>query len=404
MGIPTIKVEIQRGGWLLGDSIASILGTSTFLTYGSRVDVTEYLRRLSVRRGRNHELDRVEAGTGTITFRNRDGRFDPTNIGGPYYPDIRPMVRVWITATWASVEYPIFAGFIESWPQVFTRGPSGDAWVTVSMVDGFKPLNLDSMSATRPEETTGERITAILDAADWSASDRDIDTGVGTVQAATLVDENVLSSLQTVATSEAGPLFMSRDGKVTFRDRTSQVNPTIDTGDVWGDSGLEKDYENVVVSYDDANIWNAVRVTAPTLSDGTAEDLPSQGKYFRRLLTRSTIIADANELQSYADFLVARYREPAIRITSLELEGRGDDTQWPRILGKELHDKVRVNKRPPGGGLISQPSFIEGIRLDVAGQKFKVEWALSPLDSITQYWVLDSTTNSRLDSTTRLYF
>lgn len=404
MGLPTAKVELQRGGWYLGDAVDSILATSTYLTYASFADVTSFVRNIATRRGRNHELDRVEAGTGTVTFRNRGGEFDPTNLASPYSPDVRPMVRLRLSAEWAGVTYPLMYAFVESWPQVWTRGPNGDAWVTVTLSDGFKPLNLDSVSITRPVEKTGARISAVLDAADWSPGDREIATGLGTVQAQTLVEQSALSYLQTVAQTEGGPLFMTNDGKVAFQDRSTQVNPTIDPEDVWGDSGIEKDYENLVVSYDDASIWNAVTVTAPNLADGQAEDEASQGRFFRRLLSRSTIASDPNELQSHAEYLVARYANPAIRITTLELEGLGDDTQWPRILSKDLHDRVRVRKRPPSGGLISQDSFIEGIRVDVSSQKFKVTWALSPLDEITSYWVLDSTTNSVLDSTTRLFF
>jgi hypothetical protein len=45
---------------------------------GDWQDVTTYVRAISTRRGRNHELGRTQAGVATITLDNRDRRFDPT--------------------------------------------------------------------------------------------------------------------------------------------------------------------------------------------------------------------------------------------------------------------------------------------------------------------------------------
>jgi hypothetical protein len=45
------------------------------------VDVSAYVRSVDITRGRQRELDVVEAGTADITLSNRDRRFDPTNTG-----------------------------------------------------------------------------------------------------------------------------------------------------------------------------------------------------------------------------------------------------------------------------------------------------------------------------------
>lgn len=51
---------------------------------------------------------------------------------------------------------------------------------------------------------------------------RDIDTGEQTLQADEVVyGTNALQYLQTVEATEPGALFMSRDGQLTFRARTT---------------------------------------------------------------------------------------------------------------------------------------------------------------------------------------
>lgn len=57
-------------------------------------DVSRFFVGGGSKRGRQHELDQIEAGTGTITVRNTDRRFDPTNAAGPYYGKLLPMRRL----------------------------------------------------------------------------------------------------------------------------------------------------------------------------------------------------------------------------------------------------------------------------------------------------------------------
>jgi len=103
-------------------------------------DVTEWVQSGETRRGRNHELARMDAGTATVVLRNEDARFDPLNGSSPYSPNVRPLRRIRISAVHNSITYRRFVGYIEAWRQGY-EGPYG-ATVTVECVDAFKVLNL----------------------------------------------------------------------------------------------------------------------------------------------------------------------------------------------------------------------------------------------------------------------
>lgn len=388
MGLPTLTAEIAFG---------DPTDTPTY------TDVSAQHISTRIRRGRNHELDRVEAATCITRLRDPDGYFDTTNLGSPYAGNVLPMRRMRIRGTWQGVTYDRFNGYIESYPRSWTPGPAGIAYVEIHAVDAFKVLALAKVSTARSAELSGARVNAILDAIGWPAADRAIDTGLSTVQAVTYTDEPALTALQAIETTEGGLLFVSRDGKITFLDRTKPIESVLDaTNLTFGDSGLEKDYVDLATSFDDSQIWNDVKVTAPGNADGMAEDLASQDRYFRRTLVVSTLHEDENEQQSKAEYLRTRFSEPALRVTSLDLSSaKGQDIQWPHILPRELHDKVRARKTVSGGGAISQDSFIEGTTELIRQGTWDMIWNLSPLDRATDYWIWGT---SRWGLDTRWYW
>lgn len=60
----------------------------------SWTDVSAYLRSFHISRGRQYELNAMQAGTCDIVLKNLDRRFEPGYASSPYYPNIRPMVPV----------------------------------------------------------------------------------------------------------------------------------------------------------------------------------------------------------------------------------------------------------------------------------------------------------------------
>ena len=404
---PTATIEVAFGD----------LPTSSSRTW---VDITAYTRGFSTRRGRNTELDRIEAGEASVLLSNLDQRFDPNNTAGPYYGDLLPMTPIRILATvledvysdeyedtyLTSVTYPIFSGLVQAWPQEYPD--NADAVAPLRCVDLFRSLNLNKISASYSSELTGTRVANVLTTAGWptGADFRDIDTGQSTIQAATLTATPSLGHLQDVATSESGLFFVSRDGKATFIDRHSILLTPLDTALTWSDTD---GYPYIDIGFLDADVllWNDVTITADSLASQNATDSTSVGRFFTRDLGVSTLLSSVDVMYDLAYYLLTRYKDPGTRVSRLVVTGMNDETAWPAILDREIGDKVRVERTPPGSGDgIVQDSVIEAIefRATASPRSWTVTWSLSPMDAAGDYWILDDAIQSLLDSSTRLAF
>lgn len=110
-------------------------------------DVSDYVRGITMRRGRWSETTRLaEVGECIVRLDNRDRRFDPLHTGGPYYPNVVPMKQIRIRATYSATTYGLWRGFIQEWPQTWVKGNNGtaglgaDAEVSVVALDAFSVL------------------------------------------------------------------------------------------------------------------------------------------------------------------------------------------------------------------------------------------------------------------------
>lgn len=110
-------------------------------------DISAYLESGQIKRGRDTELDDFSAGTCTLVLNNTDRRFDPLHTGGAYSPDVKPMVPIRVVQTYNAVEYPLFRGFVENWPQSYDAGDTR-ATTTIACVDGFAWLALETIDAS----------------------------------------------------------------------------------------------------------------------------------------------------------------------------------------------------------------------------------------------------------------
>lgn len=130
---PTILVEVGFAANALDEPV------------GTWTDISYWAFQGKIKRGRQHELGRFDAGTLTLNLLNTDGRFSPSNSGSPYGAGaVAPGRPIRVRATYGAVTCNLFRGFIEAWKTSWS-GPTMST-VQVTAVDAMKLLNAKKVS------------------------------------------------------------------------------------------------------------------------------------------------------------------------------------------------------------------------------------------------------------------
>ena len=357
-------------GMLAGDALGA----------GFWVDASSYVRQIQTRRGRRRLTEAFATGTATIVLENNDRRFDPFNTAGPYaangVSNLRSRVPCRIAATYAGTRFPLFAGFVDEWSPDYSEPGQGACTVTVS--DGFKILaGYDPpglASAVGAGELSGARINRILDNAGWPTVDRRIDTGVSPMQGTTLA-ANALSELKLVADSERGDLLIDTDGAVLFRERHARFERAASNTSqaIFGDAAGELEFADCSQPVNDELIKNVANIARAGGSSQAAGSDSSQALYLKRTYTRTDLIVttDAEALE-YARWIIRQFADQEQRVEQIALDPDGIDTVsdpaadlWPHVCGRQIGDRITVNRRPLGGSLFTAECWIEGISHDI---------------------------------------
>jgi hypothetical protein len=402
---PTVTIEI-------GFATANPLTAHATTTWS---DVTGDVTAFTIKRGRQDALGRIEAGTATVTLDNTDRKYDNQYIGSPYYPNVKPMRKIRIRASYSAVTYYLFTGYIEAWPMDYGGGL--DAESTIRCVDAFKFFAQKKLNGAYTNEFTGDSINTWLTSISWPAADRQIFSGQSQIQSGTFVNVPALTHFQNVADVESGLFFMDGQGRATFHNRHyrltagSTVVASFSDKDSGSPSGSDLFYLSVVLAYDDSLLYNEARITRTGGTEQVSTDTSSGDEYFLRTYTKTLPLLTDVEALSLAQWITSRYGQPSFRFTSVTLDGLMQDDLWPHILGRAISDRVNVYQLPPiGSGLgtaIAKDCYIEGVahNVNVAGGAlvWQTTFQLSPADAL-QYWVLEDATLGVLDSTTRLAY
>ena len=75
------------------------------------IDITDRVANVSIKRGKNRELERYNSGSASVTLHNEDRTFDPLNTSSPYVGNIIPRRAIRVVTG----GYTQFTGVIEDW-------------------------------------------------------------------------------------------------------------------------------------------------------------------------------------------------------------------------------------------------------------------------------------------------
>jgi hypothetical protein len=390
---PAVKLELgldlgQRDpfAFVLDNATRGVLDNTDFTLGGERLfDITDRLVTCQINRGKNEALDRIDAGVVSITVDNSDRRFDPLYVDGPYYGQLVPRRTVIISSN----DYPVFVGFIDDFDIQYE--PGKQSVVAISASDALSVLTNSGLEEFTPDsQLSGARINAVLDRpeVDWPAAERDIDAGNSVMLDADVAEgTGTLEYLQLVANSEFGTLFLSKDGKITYRERNAVPNTPdlVFTDEVVAGVYQGIQFADVNIVYGSENLYNRVTLENADLipEQAFAEDADSQALYGPRVLNQSgLLIQDPAQLQFLADFLLARYKEPQYRFQTVTVVLDTLTTvNQDKVLDLEIGDIVLIRFEPSDiPPAIEQYCRIIGINHDWNPGSKNISFSLERLD------------------------
>ena len=409
MPAPDVSVEFgfdlgQRDpfAFVLDSATRGVLDGTEFTLGGERYfDITDRLVTAQVRRGKSQALDRIDAGVVSVTVDNSDREFDPLYENGPYFGQLIPRRSVRVSSN----GLPVFVGFIDDFDIQYE--PGVQSVVRIDASDALSVLTNSGLEEFTPDsELSGARINTVLDRpeVDWPAELRDIDTGNSLMLDADVAEgTGTLTYLQLVANSEFGTLFLSKDGKITFRERNSVPNiPDIVFSDevVAGVyTGIQ--FADVNIVYGSENLYNRITLENADIfpEQAFAEDATSQAVYGPRTLSQTgLLIQEPEQLQFLADFFLARYKEPQYRFETVTVVLDTLSTvNQNKVLDLEIGDIVQVRFEPSDiPPAIEQYCRIIGINHDWTPGSKNISFSLERLDFAV--FILDDLVLGELDN------
>jgi hypothetical protein len=405
MAVPTYQVlvgfQTTTGfgtPFQLDDAYYGVLDTAGRGTLGgiAYADLTSLVLSINIKRGRNRQLDQFNAGTAQVVFNNNSRILDPLNTSSIYYPYVLPRSPIIIYANGT----PIYTGFVEDWDLDYQNANQGRMFARC--VDAFGTLANQQLNAFTPSaETSGVRINTVLDRPEINyQGSRSIGTGSSTLGAyAVSQDTNVLNYLQQVNTSEQGFLYTAADGSLTFKGRSSVLNPV--SGASFTTNGTGIPYMSLVNQYGSELLYNYIVTQSPAGASQTSSDSASIALYQTQNYNLLNLLnSTTTEVASLGSYLLGKYQNPVLRFTGVSCQLAAlTSAQWSTIFAIDLTSIVTVQKDYSTGTPTteSQTLITSGIEHRIVPGSHIVSYTFESTDG-NQYLTLDDAIFGTLDN------
>jgi hypothetical protein len=369
-------------------------------------DISAYVRRIDVQQGgRQNGLDQFQAGTATIELDNSDRRFDPLYTAGAYYPNVLPRKKIRVRVTYSAVTYDLWCGYVDGWPT--TGEPSNHLGIcTVTATDGFKMLSrqrlpIDPTNPVGDGETIAVRVGRLLDYAAWPAADRTLDTDSPLVGPLVPNGQTAMSEMYTAAGGDLGEIFITPDGKFTYRGHRWQLGHNLAASATFGDGGgAELPYQDVTLTFDDTQIFNRATASATVSGVSTAFDfsdatsITAYGESARDLGT--VAVTNGNVVQNTVEWVVSHYKDAILRAEQVVVNPRRSaSTLFPVVLAAQVGTRWTLVRRPQNvGSSISQDVIVQSVSHSIGLAEWQSTFTLaqSPSAAGVNYWILGTGT------------
>jgi len=397
MSVPTMQVLVGFQSttgfgtpFLLNDAFYGVLNTTGRGTLGgvTMVDLTSIVESVNITRGRSRQLDQFNAGTATIAFNNKTQILNPTNTSSPYYPFVLPRCPVQVLANGV----PIYTGLVTDWNLDYDI--SNQDMMYASCADQFTVLANQALNAVTPSaEASGTRINTVLSYSEINyQGGRAIDTGSSTLGAYAIAqDTNVLNYLQQINTSEQGYLFMSANGTLTFKGRSSVLNPV--AGATFNTDGTGLPYQTLINQYGDELLYNYIVTQSPAGAKQTASNANSIALYQAQQYALMDLLnSTTSEVAGLGNYLLGKYQNPVLRFTGLSTQMAAlSATNQNIILGLDLTSICTVVKNFVTGtpSTETQTLIVSGVSHNITPGSHIVSYTFESTDG-NQYLTLNN--------------
>jgi hypothetical protein len=334
-------------------------------------DISDDVKSIRVRRGRDDNLNQFEAGTANITLDDQTSRYSPLNPDSDLSPFVVPGRPVTIEAVLNGQRYGVFRGFIRS----IEHDPSKTEKQTVLQCqDLFLYLSRSKPEIVfqAPPITTGEAIGVVLDSIGWTdPSLRQlgfgdiIEEGFGPFTG----DTTALQIIQDLLQSERGEFYQGRDGVVRFFYR--QARAQRQTG-----IALDGAVAGAIPASDITNIRNRAIVSKTGEGSQKWEDEGSITNYGPSEITLDTkYINGPEQALGLAQWLVSQSKDPQPPIRAVDFLANDTYGRMFVALVLEIGDRIRV--ADSGVNLAEREFFIEGIEHSIDPGRHRTAFTLS---------------------------
>ena len=368
-----------------------ILGTNTLADPNAlTVDISDQVSKININRGYNLLQEEFQAGLATVRILDTNGDWNPTNPASPYANKLVPLRKIRISAN----NQFLYSGYTTAYNYSWDR-EQNVGYVDVQLSDAFRLLNMSNITTVTGAtagQTTGTRITAILDTIGFPASMREIEAGSTTVAADPATSRTSLQAIKNITFCEQGAFYFGTSGNAEFHSRQyiqqkSGANPTYFSND--GD-GIP--YRSLVTALDDKLVINQTSITRSGGTPQTSSNTASQIKYFPHSYTATDLLlqTDAQALD-IANIYTATRAETSLRVDALTLDLNSPDyeTGINAALTLDFFDTIQIKNVGQNGTIIEKTLQCMGVQHIISPSAWTTTFVTS--EPIVDGFLLNST-------------
>jgi len=346
---------------------------------------------------------RYDGGSISFELDNQDGRYDPANTSGPFYPQLKPGVAVRLRVesdNWIYGPWTVFTGVVSSWQP---RYPAGDLISTVEIagednVALFARADLPALdTAVGAGESATDRLDRIADRIGWPAAKRHYETSSGsiaTMQATTMAQPAWTEMLLT-ADSDCGFVWFDQVGTLRYTGPAQIPAGVFIEFDMDSPSSMAY-YDEFEPRFDLEEVFNAANIARVGGHTVSAVDETGVAESGLRAYTRTDLICETDDqCDRVAQWVVFWRGRARYRIGSITCRGTRD---LLFLLNLDMGKRLKVVQHTPDGRDVTVEGLSRGLEWTI--HPAVGEWELriamqSVRPAILDAFILDS---SLLDS------